>query len=203
MDKYFQPGRRVGFRHQFLDQRHTGENDALTSSGDVREEAVFDGVVFGTVGWIVGNANFNPNFIGQRLQVLLEQVVTGTVATAAIAQDQNGGGVGVEFATVGIPPVAKAITSELTGVMAGTQLDVAHIELQVVEAVGDDDPLGVAVEIMVVGVQFCQGIQLSVTIKIADIDYILWGKVMYNVNNIHYHDFQPVRKKSYSSQSRQ
>ena len=136
MDKCFQPSRRVGFLHQFLDQRHTGENDALTSPGDVWEETVFDGIVLGTVGWIVSNAYFNPDFIGQRLQVLLEQVVTGTVATAAIAQDKNGGGVGVKLAAVGIPPVAKAITGEFTGVMAVAQVDVAHIELQVIEAVG-------------------------------------------------------------------
>ncbi len=174
MDKCFQASRGVSFLHQFLDQRHRGENDALTSAGDVREEAVFDGIVFGTVGGIVGNANFDPNFIGQRLQVLLEQVVTGTVAAAAITQDQNGGGVGIKLATIGVPPMAKAITREFTGVMTVAQLDVAHIELQVVEAVWDDDVLGVTVEIMVVGVQFCQSIQLSVPIEVAD-RHLLFG----------------------------
>ena len=45
VDKCFQAGRGSGLLHQFLDQGHRGKNDALTSPGDMREEAVFDGIV--------------------------------------------------------------------------------------------------------------------------------------------------------------
>jgi len=60
----------MGFLHQFLDQRNTGENDALTSAGHMREQAMLNGVVFGAVGWVVRDADFNADFISQFLEIL-------------------------------------------------------------------------------------------------------------------------------------
>ncbi len=159
MDKSFQSGLGAGFFHQFFDEFAAGEDHALASAGNMREETVFAGVVFRAIGWIVSNANFDPDFIGQCLQVLLEDVVAGTVTPAAIAKHENRSGVGIVVVAVCVPPMAKAIASEFTGIMTAAELDVADIETQVVETVRNADPSSIAVEIMVISLQFFQGVQ--------------------------------------------
>jgi hypothetical protein len=59
------------------------------------KETVFDGIVLRTVGRIMRNANFDPKLIGEALQVLFKEVVTGTVTPAPIAQHQDGGSAGI------------------------------------------------------------------------------------------------------------
>jgi len=103
--EYFQPGLGLGFCHQLLDHLHPGENDPLTGARHMREQAMLNGVVFGAVGGIMGDADFDPDFIGQPLKVLFKKVVPGTVASAAITQQQNGEGLWVVLLPVGVPPV--------------------------------------------------------------------------------------------------
>ena len=50
-----------------------------------------------------------------------------------------------------VPPMPKTVAGKFTGIVAIAELDVADIALHVVEAMRDDDTLGKAVEIMVVG----------------------------------------------------
>ena len=75
----------VGLCHQFFDQGHTGKDHALAGAGDVRKEAVLNRVVLGTVGRVVGNANFEAQFIGEFLEVFFEDEVMAVIAPAAIA----------------------------------------------------------------------------------------------------------------------
>ncbi len=112
----------------------------------------------------MGNANLDPNFTCQSLQVFLENVVTGTIAPTTVAEYEDSGSIGITFATVGIPPISKAITSEFAGVATGTQLNVAHIETQIVDTVRNDDPLGIAGEVVVVGLLFLLGVQVPITV---------------------------------------
>jgi hypothetical protein len=60
-------------------QRHTPAGTC-----HMGEQAVFNRVVFGAIGWIVGNAYFQVQAVRQCLQVLLEQVRRGTVAATTI-----------------------------------------------------------------------------------------------------------------------
>jgi len=53
----------------------------------MREEAVFNGVVLGTVGRIVSNADFDADFISQFLEVGFEEVMPGVIAAATIAKN--------------------------------------------------------------------------------------------------------------------
>ncbi len=52
-----------------------------------------------------------------------------------------------------IPPMPKTVAGKFTGIVAITELDIADIMLQVIEAMRNDNPFGKAVEIMVVGVE--------------------------------------------------
>ena len=60
-------------------QRHTP-----AGTGHMREQAVFNRVVFGAIGRVVGDAYCQVQAVRQCLQVLLEQVRGGTVAAATV-----------------------------------------------------------------------------------------------------------------------
>jgi len=87
MDKRLQAGTGAGVLHEFFDQLDTGEHHALTRSGDMWEKSVFDGIVFGTVRRVVSTPDFNPNLVGERLQILLENRVAGPVASSAVTEE--------------------------------------------------------------------------------------------------------------------
>jgi len=156
MNESGQAGAGVGFFHQFFDQFKRCKNHALAGTGDMGEEAVFDGVVLGTIGWVMGDADFDPQFIGESLEISLEEMMTGTVTAATVTKHQDGSGIGVFVVAIGIPPVAETIAGEFTGVVADTELDVANVEIQIVEIVGDDDPFRKTGEVMVIGLEFIQ-----------------------------------------------
>ena len=169
MNKSFQSGLGMRFFHQFFDQFDRGENDPLAGAGHMREKAMFNRVVFGTVRRIMGDTNFDADFVGQVLEVDFEDLMPGTVTAAPVTEDQNGGGLRIEFAAISGPPVTKAITGELTGVVAGSDLDIAYIEVQIVQTMGNNDPGGLALEIVVIRLDFFQGIKTPGSIEIAQI----------------------------------
>ncbi len=81
------------------------------------KEPMFDRVVFGTIGRIVGNPNFNPKFIGQGVQILLENIVAGTLAATTITEHENGGGGGIVVSAVGGPPMPKTLAGKFAGIV--------------------------------------------------------------------------------------
>lgn len=60
---------------KFLDRLDTLEDDILTSSCDVREQAMLDGVVLASTGRIGCDTDGDTNFVSESLQVLFEDVV--------------------------------------------------------------------------------------------------------------------------------
>ena len=52
------------------------------------------------------------------------------------------------------PPGSNAITSELTGILTRTDMEVTDIVLQVIDAMRNDNSFGKSIEIMVEGMQF-------------------------------------------------
>ena len=96
---------------------------------------MFDRIVLRAVGRIVGDAQFDLQVVRQSLQVFLEQVVCGAVASAAIAQDQQARRGGVSRAAVLLPPLGEAVAAEFAGVVAGVQVDVGVPARQIVDAV--------------------------------------------------------------------
>ncbi len=65
--------------------------------------------------------------------------------------------------------MTKAIASEFTGVMTGTKLNISDIETDIIETVRNNDPFGEAGEIVIVGLQFFQSVEMSVSVEIAQI----------------------------------
>ena len=93
----------------------------------------------------------------------------GIVTAAAITLDQDRGGTGEVRLSIVVPPMAQAIAHKLTGIMAGTDLNVTDILFFVIKAMRDNDTGSAAGEVMVIGQQGFQRIQMSLSIKVAQV----------------------------------
>ena len=134
---------------------------------------MLDGIVFGTIGWVMSNPDDNTDFFGQLLQVFFEDVVARTIASSSVTQDQNGCGVRIVILSLDIPPISDRITGKFASVLAGTQGDEAGVSFEIIDAVRDDHPFSQAGKVVVQGLQFFQGVQVTVTIEIAQILFLL------------------------------
>ena len=84
MDKRLQTPLGVRFLHQVLDHLNTGKQHPLARAGEMRKQAMFDRIVFGTVRRIMRETNFHPDLIRYALQVLLENVMARAVAATTV-----------------------------------------------------------------------------------------------------------------------
>src|SRR5258708_6498615 len=107
----------MGTLHEGLDHADTGKGRATTGWCHVGKEPLFDGLIFGQVGWVVRDPNFDPAFIGQVLEVPFEQVLTGVVTAAPITQDQARRRVWLVEPPLVVRPIAEAITGKWAGIL--------------------------------------------------------------------------------------
>ena len=121
----------------------------------------------------MGDADCDPNFICQLLQVLLENVVARTVTPAAVAEHEDGRGVGIVLPAVGVPPMAKTITGEFAGIGAHSYIQMAMVPHQIKDSVGDDFPLGPTGEIVIKGFKGGLAIHPPVAIEMAQVLLLL------------------------------
>jgi len=82
------------------------EDHALTGSRDMSKHAMFDRIVLRAIRRIMGHAQLQSQAVGQSLQVFLEQVLRRTVASAAIAENQQTTGFRVGRPAILLPPCA-------------------------------------------------------------------------------------------------
>ena len=104
----------------------------------MREETVFDGIVLRTIRRIVSHTDFQADAVGKTFQVILEHVPVGSVAAAAVTQQKHVPRVGISGPAMHFPPEAETVAGEPTGVVAESQIQVAQIAFDVVEAVRID-----------------------------------------------------------------
>ena len=73
-------------RHFFDGGLDGNEDDSLASPRDVGEKSVLDRIVLGTVGRVVGHADFQTDPIRKFFQAVFENIPVGRIAAAAIAK---------------------------------------------------------------------------------------------------------------------
>ena len=83
----------------------------------------------------MGHADRQPDRIAQTLQVVLENVLAGRVAAAAVAGQQNRSCLGVTLLADPIPVPPKTVAGELGGVAREADVDVPQVEFAVEDAV--------------------------------------------------------------------
>jgi hypothetical protein len=145
---------------------HCVEDHPLAGAGDVREHAVFDRIVLGTVRWIVSHPNLQSQPIRQPLQVFLEQVLRGAVAAATVAQHQQPCRLGMRRATRLLPPQRHAVATSCAGVVARVEVNVRVMVHHVIDPMGNQLPLARGAEVVVEGFHGLGGEGRAGTVKI-------------------------------------
>ena len=91
------------------------EDDTLQSALDVAEQAVFDRMPLRGIGWVVGDAQGQPQARAERHEILLEAQRTGGVGAAGIERQDDLLGVAVAGMTVFLPGQCDGIADEGAG----------------------------------------------------------------------------------------
>src|SRR5919106_4278866 len=104
---------------------------------------------------------------------MLKDMVARIVASSAITQHQDRCRLGIVTTAIVIPPVAETVTGKFTGIMADSQLNIADIESQIIEAVRDDDTFRKATKVMIIRLEFFQRIQMAIAIEVAQLFLLL------------------------------
>src|SRR5512145_2210915 len=104
---------------------------------------------------------------------MLKDMVARAVASPAITQHQDRCCLGIVTTAIVIPPVAEAVTGKCTGIMARSQLNVADIASQIIEAVWNDDAFRKAPKVMIIRLEFFQRGQMTIAIEVAQLFLLL------------------------------
>ncbi len=103
------------------------------------KETAFDRVELRAVAWVVGHSDFDSQFVDEVLQVLFEKILCRRIASATVAQQEDGLGVRVASLADTVPVPAEAVACELARVVAQADVDMAAIAKEVVDAVRNND----------------------------------------------------------------
>jgi len=104
------------------------------------KQPMLNEIVLGTIRWVVGDTDFEAQFIGQPLQVFFEDVMLRTIAPPAITQTQKCARLGVSRLSKASPPIPNTITGKLAGIFTKPQMQIAEIVVQIVNPMRNDHP---------------------------------------------------------------
>jgi len=121
----------------------------------------------------MSDSDFQPEGIGQGLQVLLKRRGARWVAAAAITQDEQLAGCGVVAAPVMPPPTGYAIARKPGSVVTRAQIDAGFVQAGVVQAMRHDFAFAIAGEIVIPHGQRLPCVEFAVAVKIAEHLFLL------------------------------
>ena len=146
-----QAGLSSGGANEVQDLLITVEWFACPVLGDLRKEAVFNGVPFGSASRVVGNGESQTERIGQlRLELGFPGAATIAIAAAGVAQNEELPGAWIAARSLLAPPMRDGVGREGGCVMRDTHHDGPSIGEEIIDAVRDGDAGGVRAEIVVV-----------------------------------------------------
>lgn len=109
---------------------------------------------------------FKTRPVREALEILLEQILRGTIAAATVAEQEQGLRFGIHCLPFGDPPLEDAVASELAGVAANAEIDVAAVAFEIVQPVGNDNAAGERREIVIEDAPDLRGEQMAVAIEL-------------------------------------
>ena len=151
--EHFQSGVGHGFRSPFTG---IGDGEKWITAPGVRylgEKPVFDGVVLGAIRGIVHDDNPQPDSVGERDEILLDDVMGAGIGAAAVAKNDNHFGIGIEMSEMLVPAGFDVVADKLGGVVAGADGEVPRVAGNVVDPVRDNDAVGERGEVVVKGLR--------------------------------------------------
>jgi len=119
--------------------------------GDFGEQAVLDGIPFGSAGGVVSNGHCEPKAVAElALQFDLPGSGTATVAAAGIGKDEQLSAASIAINPVALPPTGDGVGGEGCRVMRDAYEDRAAVGEQVIDTVGDGDADRIGREIVII-----------------------------------------------------
>jgi len=116
--------------------------------GNLGEQAVLDGIPFGSAGGVVGNGYCEPKAVAELgLQFGFPGASPAAVAAASIGEDEQLPAAMVAIRAVALPPAGDGVRGESGGGVRDPHTDRASIGKPVLEAVRDRDADGIGPEI--------------------------------------------------------
>src|SRR3974390_608053 len=121
--------------------------------GDLGEQAVLDGIPFGSAGGVVSNGYCEPKAVAElALKLGFPGASTAAVAAAGIGEDEQLlGGMGT-ISAVALPPTSDRMSGEGGRVMRDAYEDRASVGEQVIDTIRDRDAAGIGPEIVIIDV---------------------------------------------------
>ena len=126
------------------------ERDALPVLAHLAEEAMLDGIPFGSSGRIVADGDAQSVHVAEfLLQVALPELAAGAIGSAGVGQDEEFARADLVFATIAAPPVLDGIDGKGCRLSGGPEHDHSRVAANVVNAVWQRHPIGIGGEIVI------------------------------------------------------
>ena len=132
------------------------------------EETVLDRVELGTVRWIVHDKDAHSDAAGKVDKILLDNVMSARVGSAAVAEHHEKVGVGVERFQMPVPDPLDVVAHELGGVVVCSNGEVARVVGDVVDAVWDNRAGREGCEVMVEGLRGRRAVDQPRAFEVSD-----------------------------------
>ena len=147
--EHLQSGIGYGFRSPFASVLDREKRMSAPRSGYLGEGPVFNRVVLGAVGRVVHHDKPQSDSVGERDEVLLDDVVGAGIGPAAVTENDEHIGLRIEGLEMLIPAGFDIVADKLGGVVAGADGEVSRVAGDVIDSLRDNGPLGEGGEVVV------------------------------------------------------
>ena len=120
---------------QFAGLLDSVEHGSAPSPGNLRKQAMLNGIPFGAVRWVMHDPDIYAEPLGHLNETPLPLPAPCIVGASPVAEDEDGLGVRVDVSEMQLPLLHEAVTGKLRCVMADTESHVACIPVHVVYAI--------------------------------------------------------------------
>ena len=118
---------------------------------DFGEEAMLDGIPFGSAGGIVGDGHSQGKGVGQLgLELGFPGMAAATVATAGHSQNEQLAGTGIASGTFLVPPRSDGMSGKGGSVMGNAHDEGTAIFDTIVNPIRNGDPNGIGAEVVII-----------------------------------------------------
>lgn len=99
---------------------------------------------------VVHDKDFHLDTVGEVHEVLLDDAVPAGVGPAAVTEDDNHAGIGIELPEMAVPHTLDVVADKLGRVLAGAYREIDRVVGDVVDALRHNRPLGECLKVVVV-----------------------------------------------------
>ena len=151
VSRYREPGSGAGVADEVEDFGVTVKRLGGPVFGDFGEQAVLDGIPFGSAGGVMSNGYGEPKAVAElALKLGFPGASTATVAAAGIGKDEQLAAALVTIRAVALPPASDGVGGEGCRVMRDAYKDRASVGEQVIDTIRDRDADGIGTEIVII-----------------------------------------------------